>query len=142
MAFRHIEAQAVPRSKTVPLVLWQLTGNPVLHVEHLGETNSEFWNDALAKANAGAFRGGKKKLTDALIKERRVKNRETVARYAVRALENVFHDDGKAATTADIRDVVYALPDDVFDFVLAFVEDANNFRDTEIDGSPDEIAKK
>lgn len=144
MSFRKLEAQTVEVAKTVPLVLNQLRGEPVLHVEHLGETNKPFWNDALARANAtaGISSGKRMKITDAKIRETRLKNRELVAKYSVRGLENVFHDDGKPAGAEDIRDVVFALPDDVFDAVLGFVSDPNNFRDVEIEGDAEDLAGK
>lgn len=143
MSFRKLEAQAVEPNRTVPLVLAQLKGEPILHVEHLGETNREFWNDALARANVQTNTASKRtRITDSKIKENRIKNRDLVAKYSVRALEKVFHDDGSPATIADIRDVVFALPDDVFDEVLRFVGDPNNFRDVEIEGDAEELAKK
>lgn len=141
MSFRHIEAQHIKAANTVPLVLDQLRGNPVLHVEHLGDTNADFWSDAIAKANA-ASSNRKVKISDELIRENRLKNRDTVAKHSVRRLENVFHDDKSPATSADIRDVVFSLPNDVFDVVWSFVNDANNFRETAIDGEPSELAKK
>lgn len=143
MSFRHLEAQAVPKSKTVPLVLDQLRGNPVLHVEWLGDTNIEFWNDAIAKANAqaGMSGGGKRKISDAMIRENRLKNRDIVATHSVRKLENIKHDDGTLAGLEDIRDVVFSLPDDVFDSVWSFVNNPNNFRE-EIFENPAEVAKK
>lgn len=140
MSFRHIEAQHV-KANTVPLVLDQLRGNPILHVEHLGDTNSEFWSDAIAKANA-ASSNRKQKISEQLIRENRLKNRDTVAKHSVRKLENVFHDDKTPAGVADIRDVVFSLPDDVFDVVWGFVNDANNFRATGIEGDTGELAKK
>lgn len=153
MGFRNLEIQAPKIGKTVQLVLNQLAGDPVLVVEHLGETNIAFWNDAIAKAQAkaGASQAGsRKKITADDIASMRVKNREILAKYSVRALENVFHDkpDGspdpeRPATADDIPAVVTSLPNDVFDTVWRFVQDANNFRDDPIvTADLPELAKK
>lgn len=146
MAFGKIQSQALPLGKVVPLVLNQLKGDPVLHVAHLGETNVEYWNDALAKANTRATadiaRRAASKITPELVRKARQANRETVAKYAVKELENVFHDDGRPATKDDVGAVVEALPDEVFDSVLAFVSNAENFRDRVFDDAPSAIAGK
>jgi hypothetical protein len=127
MPFLKIAKQAVTDT-TVELVLQQIAGDPVLVVRHLGETNKPFMNDALARAGSSSV-GKKKRLTTAEIAANRLDNRETVAKYAIVNLKNVFDDDGKPATVSDITDVVMALPDDVFDTVLRFVSDPDNFRD-------------
>lgn len=143
MGFRKIEVQQVVSGRVVPLVLNQLAGDPVLHVVHLGESNAEFWADALAKANTSARVGGKPRaVTPAEVRKARDKNREYVAKYAVKALESVFHDDGRPAGVDDIPDVIKALPDEVFDSVLVFVSNPDNFRERAIDGDPREIAGK
>ena len=153
MGFRNLEIQAPKIGKTVQLVLNQLAGEPVLIVEHLGETNITFWNDAIAKAQAkagAAGSGGRKKITADDIVQARAKNREVLAKHSVRGLENVFHDkpDGsldpeRPATIEDIPSVINALPNDVFDTVWKFVQDPNNFRDDPIvlEGLSD-LAKK
>ena len=144
MSFRKLEAQAVPEAILVPVVLNQLKPAPTFWCEHLGESNKGFWNDALARANVTANVGAGKRtrITDAKVKEGRMRNRELVAKHSVRRLEDVFHDDGTPASAADIRDVVFAIPDDVFDELLEFVTNPNNFRDVEIDGDASELAKK
>lgn len=128
MAFGKISKQSLDQDRTVELVLYQLVGDPVLVVRHLGESNKPFWNDALAKAGKSAV-GKKTRLTSAEVLQARAENRETVAKYSVVDLHGVRHDDGRPAVVDDISDVIAALPDDVFDAVLRFVTDPNNFRD-------------
>ncbi len=144
MAFRKLEAQAIPEALVIPVVLHDLKPSPTLWVEHMGETNKGFWQDALARANVAASVGAGKRtrITDAKVKEARLKNRELVAKHSVRRMENVFHDDGTPAKAEDIRDFVFALPDDVFDKLLEFVSDPNNFRDEPIVGDASELAGK
>lgn len=143
MTFRNLEIQKLAPGKVVPLVLNQLAGEPVLHVEHLGESNTEFWNDAIAKAGTRASAGNTRRaVTAATIREARDSNRKTVAKYAVRGLENIVDDDGNAAGIAEIPAVVAALPDEVFDSVLAFCSNPENFRERSIDGNARELAGK
>lgn len=158
MAFGSVSAQKVTGGKVVELVLVNLTilgEHPVLLVEHLGESNTEFWNDALAKANAEAHSVGKRKKKERLdaqaVAVGRAKNRETVSRYSVRDSRGFFHDiDGhpgyadkrKPATKADLKDIVMSLPDDVFDDVLQWVLDADNFREAAIEGDPKSLSEK
>lgn len=153
MGFKNFQLQT-PQGKTVRYTLAQLRapqGCPVLVVEHLGETNSGYWLDALSRAKAEsatalATAGIKKEISatemDRRIKEARAAKRETVALHAIRDVENLFHDDGSAATKADIFDLVMALPDDVFDDVWRFAENANNFRESAIVGNVAAIAGK
>lgn len=142
MAFGKISQQLVSTGHTVELVLNQIEGEPVLVVEHLGESNTEFWNDALAKAGVEANELGRKKPTAQAVKAARLKNREIIAKYSVRGLKNVFHDDGAPATMADVPDVINALPDDVFDSVLAFVRNPENFRTRAPKADPRDVAVK
>lgn len=143
MPFRNIEQQALQVGKVVPLVLNQLVGDPVLMVAHLGETNVEFWNDAIARAEAKATAGQRStfRITTSTVKDARRKNREIVAKYAVKGLEGFSHDDGRPADLSDIPAIVDALPDEVFDSVLAFCQNPENFRDRQL-GDPKVIAGK
>lgn len=140
MPFGKVAAQEVTQ-KPVRLTLNQLSGQPWLEVVHLGETNVEFWADALAQAGTRAAQGGHQALTPAQVAEARLKNRDSVARYAVRGLGGFRHDDGREATMADIAELVGSLPASVFDSVLAFVMNPENFRERP-QGDPKEIAGK
>lgn len=144
MSFHKFEAQKPKAGKTVELRLHKLVGDPVLVVEHLGATNSEYWNNALARANVARATGGLagKKMTAEGVVTQRNENREIATKFSVRGLKNVFHDDKSPATAKDIPAVVASLPDDVFDDVWTFVMDPNNFRDDVIEGDAEELAKK
>jgi hypothetical protein len=157
MGFGSVTNQALRQGATVELVLNQLVilgESPVLVVEHLGESNRAFWNAALAEARAttkAGQAGRVAKLTDAQVAKARMENRETVAKYSVRATHGFFHDrvdapgipDSKRpAGPEDIRDVVMSLPDEVFDSVMAFVVNPENFRERAIADDPKAIAGK
>lgn len=140
MAFDYSSAALKP-GKTIPLKLYMLPGEPVVHVEHLGETNASFWNDSIAKANGGERRVGGNALTKRAIASARRKNRATLAAHAIRKLD-ATHSDGKAATLADIPEFVDALPDDIVDFLRDYCTNQENFRDTQIEGVPENLAGK
>ncbi len=142
MAFGKIEAASLKPGKTVALKLNQLPGSPVVHVEHLGETNASWWNDNVTKADpkaAAPDRAGKATLKS--IAAARAANRIIVAKHAVRRLE-ATHDDGRKATDEDIPEFVESLPDHVFDIVKNFALDANNFMDVAADSDANELAGK
>lgn len=146
MPFDQFAGSALKTGKTVPLKLNMLPGSPVVHLEFLGETNTTFWNDQIARANAkdavlAAITPGGTKVTKKLIRERRKKDRETLAKHAVRKLEAV-HSDGTAATAADIPEFLDAMPDDVIDMLRAFVTDPENFRERAIESDPEDTAEK
>lgn len=153
MPINNVRKQAIKVGKTVDLVMNQLVGDPVLRVEHLGESNFGYLNDSLAQAGAKAARfGGQQQRTPEMIKRERDENRATVAKHGVRGLgTGWFHDDanGNADTTkpvksdeAGIREVVDSLPDEVFDSLFLFCLNAENFRDHAIAVPADELAKK
>lgn len=129
--FSHISKAVVPPGKTVPLVLDMLPGSPVLHVEHLGESNQQYWNDQIARANTAEARVGDRAnqaITKRGLKKRRDKDRETLAKFSVRDIE-ARHTDGTPATKEDIPDFLEACPDDVIDTIRDFVINPDNFRE-------------
>lgn len=155
MPFGSVTNQQLRAGKRVELVLNQLLilgEHPSLLVEHLGESNIPFWNDSIARANTNAQVGGRaQQITDADIKRARQLNRDTVAKFAVHGTTGFYHDRADApgvpdrdrpATEKDIRNIVFALPDEVFDSVLQFVMNPENFRDRPITGDVKEIAGK
>ncbi len=134
MAFQHIKNAGLVAGHTVKLQFNNLPGAPVVHVEYLGETNSGWLNDEIARANSvsAMVTSSKATLSKQKIQETRGKRRAAFAKHAVRKLE-AKHSDGKDATTDDIPEFVDALPDEVFDSAWLFVVDAENFRERVID---------
>lgn len=155
MAFEQYAAAGLRSGKTTALVLNMLPGwrdadgkmqYPVVHVEHLGETNQTFWNDQIARANSreaiAAVMAKPGKITKKVLSARRKKDREALAAHAVRRLE-ARHKDGTPATAADIPDFMEAIPDDVVDVIRDFAMDPENFREAASDDAdPEETAGK
>lgn len=146
MAFGKIAAATLVAGKTVALKLDMLPGQPVVHVEHLGETNEDYWNDQIARANTQdsvsvGRRAGGGKITRKTVHKRREKDRETLTKYAVRHLE-AKHDDGRDATDADIPEFMQSIPPDVVDTIRDFVLNEENFREGIPESDPQELAGK
>lgn len=144
MAFDYT-AQALKRGKTVPLVLNQLHDSPVIHVEWLGDTNASWMSDMIAQANAkkdASNRRGGVQLSEKVIADSREKNREILAKHAIRDIEAIHHDTQKPATRADIPAFVKSLPDDVIDTIRDFVTNPENFRERAPESTPKELAEK
>lgn len=140
--FDQFKVAALKPGKTMPLVLDMLPGRPVVHLEHLGETNAPFWADQIARANArNAIGSSKKKITKKDLRELRQKKRDVLAKHGIRKLE-ALHSDKTPATSADIPDFVEAIPDDVVDVVFDYASNPDNYREIQIEGDPDEIAEK
>lgn len=136
--FAQIAAARPKPGKIVPLVLNMLPGSPTVHVEHLGETNAAYWQDAIARAEAEPAAVGRRGITE--LRARRERNRGLLVKFAVRRLEAV-HSDGTPATDADIPEFVEALPDDVVDTVWVFCSDVENFRERPL-AAPEKLAGK
>lgn len=147
MSFEYLSEQSPQAGRTARFVLplRAPNGPPVLHVEHLGETNTGYYMDALSKATAQDKPRPRDLNPQALaqaVREARNRRREVVAVHCVRKLENVYHRDGREAGAGDVVDLVWALPDDVFDSLWDFASDPANFRTAPIEGDPVAIAGK
>jgi hypothetical protein len=147
MAFSSYAKQTPQAGKTVAYTMRGLRNpdgsRPLLHVEHVGESNRPFWLEALARASARARAGASTPLDiDRAQREDREERREILARHSVRNVENVFHDDGCIATAADIPEILRSIPDHDIDELWTFVQNHNNFRSYSITESAEPLAEK
>jgi hypothetical protein len=143
----------VKAGKSVPLILNMIPGDPVLHLEHLGESNHRFINDKVRGTGTDAVRASALRGTSDVDARQKVRdeNRETVARYCVHRVEGFFYDDaaGNPDPTSPVPNtpegfmqVIRSLPDWIFDIVLAFVVNAANFMERVVAGDAADVAKK
>lgn len=152
MGFFYVADQGPKLGRTARYILPLRAphGPMTLVLEHLGESNRPFWLDQLARAKgdmalAAGAPNPKDMTPDQIamaVEARRAQKRHLVAQFAVKALENVWHDDGTEAGPDAIVDFVFALPADVFDDVWQFCENPDNFRASPIVGDPSELAGK
>jgi hypothetical protein len=144
MAFDYSQF-VLKTGKTVPFKVNMLPGEPVAHIEHLGESNASYLSDQIAQANAKTMAAAgvsqkKKLLSKKALEELRDKRRDIISKHAVRDLV-AKHSDGTPATKADIPMWVAALPPDIIDLIWDFANNAENFRDV-IESEPKELAEK
>jgi hypothetical protein len=134
MAFDNIRSAGLIAGRVVKLQFNNLPGQPVVHVEHLGETNAAWLNDEIARANSTSalVTSSRSALSKQKIGEARLKRRTVFAKHAARKLE-AKHSNGADATDDDIPEFIAALPDEVFDAAWTFACDAENFRERVID---------
>lgn len=143
MGFGNISAQTLRPGKTIEVVLNQLTNHlgdhPVLIIEHLGETNAAFWNEVILDAGKSVHAAAATAImSKEEIAKNRIENRETLAKHSVRGHRGFFHDlpdqpgvedPSRPAGADDTRDLVFALPDDVIQSILAIAKNEQNFRE-------------
>lgn len=139
MSFDFSESE-IATGRTCPLVLDQLKGDPppIIHVEHLGDTNKTYLSEQLGSANASAKKKAEraKERGDAIITEkdvdRQYKEMRADLKHAVRDLDAVFNvgdRKGQKAAKTDIPLFVSKLPNDVVKFIWLFARNPNNFRE-------------
>jgi hypothetical protein len=150
----NIRRHAVKPGKLVSINLDMISADHKLPVEHLGQANFGFVNDSLRGSGSESIKlaqAAKGQLTPEGLVRVREANRETVAKHSVRSHSGFCYDgpDGEPdkanpvpSTPAGIAEVVNALPDDIFDQVLAFVLNPENFRERPIEAKAEDIAKK
>lgn len=148
MGFDQYEKAKIVSGRTVPYVMNMLPGEPVVHVEWIGDTNRTWVNHLMAEARAGEK--GIKAVSDREFakladpeqrKKNREENRKLLAKHSIRKLE-AFHSDGRAATDDDIPLWVQSIPDDCVDKIVVFVLNAENFREHVIESTASALAEK
>jgi hypothetical protein len=159
MALNNIKRHGVKAGATRTLVLNMISADAELEIEHLGQSNFAFINDAMRGAGSDEVKAiiGRGEITQSQREKNRLANRETVAKHAVRAVRGFYFDhptlrdaDGDPvpdtenpvpSTKEGILQVVHALPDDIFDLVLAFALNQEHFR-KQAPSAIEETAKK
>lgn len=153
MALNNIRRHGIKPGKIIKVVLNMISDDHVLHIEHLGSSNFGYVNDAVRGAGSDEIKaivGGGAKTPE---QRQRIRdaNRETVSKHSVRGHDGFLYDDVNGEPdpakpvkqdAAGIAEVVNALPDDIFDIVLAIAVNQENFRDVVAAAKPDDLAKK
>lgn len=134
--FSNYEKQAPRSGQTVPYEVTELKNpdgtHPIVHIEHIGDSNETFVEEMLARAGADEV--------DETHAAKLATARDRVIRHAARRLERVFFSDGTQATDADIPGFVRALPVRAFDRMARFAMSEAPF--VEIATDPQALAEK
>lgn len=131
--FDKYARQGLHTGKTVSYEVTELRNpdgsHPIVHLEHLGAANKTLMQALIARAKASE-------------EGEAVDDRELLARHAVRHLENVFLDDGTAASEESIPAFVAALPFLAVLRMVRFVSEDANYCEYPIADDPKAIAEK
>ncbi len=137
--FKSAELQV---GKTIPVVLSKLPGQPVVHLEYLGDTNATYVSDLIGKANAKkSTSGGRKMMSKKELAKALTDARELLAKHAVRNLE-CKHVDGTEATNADIPLFCESIPAWQVWELRDMASTLDNYLDFPIEGDPKDLAEK
>lgn len=145
MGFDDYALAALPPAKTLPLKLDQLPREPVVHLEHLGETNHKYLDDQIAQSNAKIATGGTKhhQVSKKKIREMRAKRADILVKHSIRNLETT-HSNGTPATMADVpmwMEKVLEHTPELVDMMWDFASNAELYRDAPL-SDPKELAEK
>lgn len=130
--FSHLKKLEVSGNKTVEFTIFQIEGEPSLHVVAASESNRGYFNELLRK---GGKRQAKKKVDAATVKSNREEDRVLYAKHIVKGWTGVNDANGKEVefTEGECLGFLSSLPDWLFDELRAFASDIQNFIDAPID---------
>jgi hypothetical protein len=127
--FGNLKSLEVKAEKTAPFTIYQIEGEPMLHLAPATEVNKPYFNALLKRSRKNQRRINSGSFTSAVIQENRDNDRELYPLYVVRGWERVVDSSGNAAefTPENVRDFLTALPDYLFDEVRNFATEPSNF---------------
>ena len=131
-SFTHLAKLEVSGNKTIDFTIFQIEGEPTLHVTAASESNRTYFNELLRK---GGKRQAKKKIDAATVKSNREEDRVLYAKHIVKGWTGVMDDKNKevAFTEGECLGFLSSLPDWLFDELRAFASDLQNFIEAPID---------
>ncbi len=140
MDFSNIEKLRVKPDETRPFTLYQIEGEPVLHLVPAGEVNKPYFNELLRRSKTSQRRITAGAFNASVIAENRANDRELYPLFVIRGWERVRDSSGQEApaTAENFRDFCAALPDHLFDEVRSFATDPQNF--VTVVGSVEDVA--
>lgn len=137
--FSNYAEQGMHFGKTVPYEVTELVNadgtHPIVHLEHLGETNISLVEESLAQA-------GSEQDAPADTLARLASSQETVIKHSAKRIERVFFADGTPATDADIAGFIRSMPPRTFHRLLSYAMNAANFYKQVITSDPGALAEK
>lgn len=128
--FSHLDRLKVSDNKQQEYVIYEVMGTPKLFLMQATEANKPYFN-ALMKEGQKSFRRMKHAgVTAAAMKDSRNRDRKLFSLYVIKGWSGVKDVDGKEVPfSADAcKELLCALPDDVFDNVRDFAGEVSNFR--------------
>lgn len=135
MAFEHLKKLEVKAGETAPFTLYQVVGEPVLHLAAATEANKPYFNALLKRSRKNQRRLQSGSFTAALIEENRDDDRELYPKFVVKGWDKIIDSEGNSVpfSVDACNDFLAALPNWLFDEVRQFAVEATNFVDVEVD---------
>lgn len=117
------------KQETADFTFWNVVGQPTLVVRPATESNKPYFNEQLRRADQIQRR--KQKLTEAMVREGRDKDRELFVKYVIVSWKDVKDAAGNVVTFTrdECAAFVAALDDFLFDQLREFCKDESNFRE-------------
>lgn len=127
--FANLKSLEVKAEKTSPFTIYQIEGEPVLHIAPATEANKPYFNALLKRSRKNQRRINSGNFTGAIIQENRDNDRELYPRFVIRGWDEVIDSSGDAVpfNTQNATDFLQALPDWLFDEIRNFATDPQSF---------------
>jgi hypothetical protein len=127
--FANLKAMEVRAERTAAFTLYQIEGEPVLHMAPATEANEPYFNELLKRSKRNQRRINAGNFTSGMIQENRDNDRELYPRFVVRGWNRVVDAKGEVAeaTEENVKAFLVALPDWLFDEARAFATDPHNY---------------
>jgi hypothetical protein len=133
--FENLEKLQVNPEKTAAYTIYQIEGEPVLHLAPATEANKPYFNALLKRSRRNQRRIASGSFTAGVIAENRDNDRVLFPKFVIRGWDKMKTADGKPAKAdeATYKAFVDALPDYIFDDMRNFATDSQNFVDVLVD---------
>jgi len=127
--FANLKVLEVKAERTAAFTIYQIEGEPVLHMAPATEANKPYFNALLKRSKRNQRRINSGNFTSGMIKENRDNDRELYPQFVVRGWDRVVDAKGEAVkpTQENVVDYLKALPDWLFDEARAFATDPQNY---------------
>lgn len=139
--FSHLEKLDVQRDRIVHYVMYNIEGEPVLHIGPATEANRPYFNALLRKSRSTARIVKAKSMTAGVVEENREDDRILYAKHVVKGWTGIADKEGNEVpfTEENCLDFLKALPGWLFDDLRQYAGDTQNFLVDEM--NTEEVAK-
>ena len=133
--FSHLGQLDVKSEKLANYDLIELDGTPVLQLASASESNKPYYNALLKKSGKKVRAVKSNRIDERMIKENREENKELFSKYVIKGWSGILDSNGEGVefSVENVRAFLDALPDWIFDGVVQYASDVQNFIDDIID---------
>ncbi len=127
--FQQLKGLQVVAEKTVPYTLYQVAGEPVLHLAPATEANRPYFNGLLKRSRRNRQRIQAGAFDARVLSDNRDDDRVLYSQFIVKAWEKVVDSKNQPVdfNQENVLDFLNALPNWIFDDLRLFANDSQNF---------------